>query len=37
MSHSYNNTVLCARYGFVLHKPLNLSYYYAREGDFLKH
>lgn len=37
MSHSYNNTVLCARYGFVLHLPENLGHYYAREGDFLKH
>lgn len=37
MSHDYNNTVLCARYGFVLHLPLNLGHYYARKGDFLKH
>lgn len=37
MSHSYNNTVLRARYGFVLHVPLNLGHYYARKVDFLKH
>ena len=37
MSHNYNNTVLCARYGFVLHVPVGLGHYYARKGDFLKH